>query len=104
AEDGIRDRNVTGVQTCALPIYGWISFELGAALVLGENIGTTITANLAALTGNTQARRAALAHLVFNVFGVIWVLCLFTPFTEARSEERRVGIDCRGCLAVQGGR
>ena len=47
---------------------GWISFELGAALVLGENIGTTITANLAALTGNTQARRAALAHLVFNVF------------------------------------
>ena len=60
---------------------GCISFELGAALVLGENIGTTITANLAALTGNTQARRAALAHLVFNVFGVIWVLCLFKPFT-----------------------
>lgn len=62
---------------------GWISFELGAALVLGENIGTTITANLAAITGNTQSRRAALAHLVFNVFGVIWVLCLFTPFTNA---------------------
>lgn len=60
---------------------GWISFELGAALVLGENIGTTITANLAALTANTQARRAALAHLVFNVFGVIWVLCLFNPVT-----------------------
>ena len=64
---------------------GWISFELGAALVLGENIGTTITANLAALTGNTQARRAALAHLVFNVFGVIWVLCLFVPFTQGVS-------------------
>lgn len=64
---------------------GWISFELGAALVLGENIGTTITANLAALTGNTQARRAALAHLVFNVFGVIWVLCLFIPFTQGVS-------------------
>ncbi|MDR1004769.1 MAG: Na/Pi cotransporter family protein [Prevotellaceae bacterium] len=64
---------------------GWISFDLGAALVLGENIGTTITANLAALTGNTQARRAALAHLVFNVFGVIWVLCLFKPFTEGVS-------------------
>ncbi|MGN0036136.1 MAG: Na/Pi cotransporter family protein [Bacteroidaceae bacterium] len=64
---------------------GWISFELGAALVLGENIGTTITANVAALTGNTQARRAALAHLVFNVFGVIWVLCLFKPFTYAVS-------------------
>ena len=61
---------------------GWISFELGAALVLGENIGTTITANLAAITGNTQSRRAALAHLVFNVFGVIWVLFLFGPFTN----------------------
>lgn len=60
---------------------GWISYELGAALVLGENIGTTITANLAAITGNTQAKRAALAHLVFNVFGVIWVLILFKPFT-----------------------
>lgn len=60
---------------------GWISFELGAALVLGENIGTTITANLAALTGNVPSKRAALAHLVFNVFGVIWVLCLFKPFT-----------------------
>ena len=59
---------------------GWISFELGAALVLGENIGTTITANLAALTANTQARRAAMAHLMFNVFGVIWVLILFKPF------------------------
>lgn len=59
---------------------GWISFELGAALVLGENIGTTITANLAALTANTQARRAAMAHLMFNIFGVIWVLILFKPF------------------------
>ncbi len=66
---------------------GWISFELGAALVLGENIGTTITANLAALTGNTQARRAALAHLAFNVFGVIWVLFLFPPFTQAFVEN-----------------
>ena len=59
---------------------GWISLELGAALVLGENIGTTITANLAALTANTQAKRAALAHFVFNVFGVIWVLIIFHPF------------------------
>ena len=59
-----------------LPIY------LGIALVMGENIGTTATANLAALGANTQARRAALAHLVFNVFGVIWVLCLFYPFVN----------------------
>ena len=61
---------------------GWISLELGAALVLGENIGTTITANLAALTANSQAKRAALAHFVFNVFGVIWVLIIFHPFME----------------------
>lgn len=61
---------------------GWISLELGAALVLGENIGTTITANLAALTANSQAKRAALAHFVFNVFGVIWVLTIFHPFME----------------------
>ena len=64
---------------------GWIDCHLGVALGLGENIGTTITANLAALTGNTQARRAALAHLVFNVFGVMWVLVLFYPFTNAVS-------------------
>lgn len=64
---------------------GWIDYHLGVALVLGENIGTTITANLAALTGNTQARRAALAHLVFNVFGVMWVLLLFYPFTDCVS-------------------
>ena len=61
---------------------GWISLELGAALVLGENIGTTITANLAALTANTQAKRAALAHFVFNVFGVIWVLIIFHTFMQ----------------------
>ena len=64
---------------------GWIDYHLGVALVLGENIGTTITANLAALTGNTQSRRAALAHLVFNIFGVMWVLVLFYPFTPAVS-------------------
>ena len=60
----------------ALPIYQ------GIALVLGENIGTTITSNLAALSANTQARRAALAHLVFNVFGVIWILIVFHPFVN----------------------
>jgi phosphate:Na+ symporter len=64
---------------------GWISFELGAALAMGQNIGTTITANIAALTGNTQARRAAMAHLLFNVFGVVVVLLIFKPFTGAVS-------------------
>lgn len=57
-----------------LPIYQ------GIALVMGENIGTTVTSNLAALTANTQARRAAFAHMFFNVFGVVWVLCVFRPF------------------------
>lgn len=71
--------------TLIMCVNGWIDYQLGVALVLGENIGTTITANLAALTGNTQARRAALAHLAFNIFGVIWVLILFYPFTNAVS-------------------
>lgn len=62
--------------TGVLPIY------LGIALVMGENIGTTATANLAALGANSQARRAALAHLVFNVIGVIWVMCVFYPFVN----------------------
>lgn len=66
--------------TLVMCVNGWIPIEMGAALVLGENIGTTITANLAALTANTQAKRAALAHFVFNVFGVIWVLIIFFPF------------------------
>ena len=62
--------------TGVLPIY------LGIALVMGENIGTTATANLAALGANTEARRAALAHLLFNVFGVLWVMCVFYPFVD----------------------
>ncbi len=61
---------------------GWIGFEAGAAFVLGENIGTTITANLAALMGNVYAKRAALAHTFFNVIGVLWMLLLFSPFLE----------------------
>ena len=54
-----------------------------SALVMGENIGTTVTSNLAALSANTQARRAALAHMFFNVFGVIWILFVFRPFIDA---------------------
>ena len=61
---------------------GWISYELAAAMVLGENIGTTITANLAALIANTTAKRAALAHTIFNIFGVLWVLLLFKPMVR----------------------
>ena len=59
---------------------GWIPFQMACAMVLGENIGTTITANIAASIGNTQAKRAAMSHTIFNVFGVIWALILFKPF------------------------
>lgn len=59
---------------------GIIPFEMAAAMILGENIGTTIAANVAASVGNTTSKRAAMAHTVFNVFGVIWVLCIFYPF------------------------
>ncbi len=62
--------------TGVLPIYQ------GIALVMGENIGTTVTSNIVAYTANTQARRAAMAHFVFNIFGVIWVLCVFKPFID----------------------
>ena len=61
---------------------GWVSFEIAAAMVLGENIGTTITANMAALSANVSAKRAAFAHLLFNIFGVCWMLILFYPFTR----------------------
>ena len=66
--------------TMTLVSMGILPYQLAAAMVLGENIGTTITANIAAAVGNVSARRAALAHTVFNVFGVIWVLCIFRWF------------------------
>lgn len=78
--------------TGVLPVY------LGIALVMGENIGTTATANLAALGANAQARRAALAHLVFNVFGVVWVLCLFYPFVNMVCSF--VGYDPEGTMTA----
>jgi len=66
--------------TLVMCYEGYIPFELSAAMVLGENIGTTITANLAALVGNVHAKRAARAHFIFNVFGVIWMIILFPIF------------------------
>ncbi len=66
--------------TLTLLANGIISYEFAAAMVLGENIGTTITANLAALIGNVHAKRAARAHFIFNMFGVVWMLVLFYPF------------------------
>ena len=77
--------------TMVLCTSGVLTIYQGIALVMGENIGTTITANIAALTANTQARRAALAHLLFNVFGVLWVLTLFYPFVDTACQL--VGVD-----------
>lgn len=69
--------------TIVMANQGWIPFELAAAIVLGENIGTTVTANLAALVANVHAKRAARAHFIFNVMGVAWMLILFFPFLKA---------------------
>ena len=82
--------------TMVLCSSGVLTIYQGIALVMGENIGTTVTANLAAMSGNTQARRAALAHLVFNVFGVCWILCLFYPFVNLAC--RLVNVDPQGPL------
>jgi len=69
--------------TLVMASNGWISFEHSAAMVLGENIGTTLTANLAALVGNVNAKRAAVSHSVFNVLGAVWTIAFFTLFLEA---------------------
>ena len=76
----LQSSSATMALTLVMCNNGWIPFEMGAAMVLGENIGTTITANIAASVANVSARRAAMAHSVFNVFGVVWVLILFHPF------------------------
>lgn len=78
----VQSSSATVAITLIMCTKGWIPFEMAAAMVLGENIGTTITANLAAISANVSARRAALAHLMFNVFGVCWVMALFYPFTN----------------------
>ncbi len=66
--------------TLVMLFQGWIDFPMAAAMVLGENIGTTVTANIAAVVGNVYAKRAARFHFVFNVFGVLWMLILIYPF------------------------
>lgn len=78
----IQSSSATMALTLVMCANGWISFDIAASMVLGENIGTTITANLAAMIANSTAKRAALAHLVFNVFGVLWVLSIFPLFLK----------------------
>ncbi len=76
----LQSSSATMALTLVMCNNGWIGFEHGAAIVLGENIGTTITANLAALVGNVYAKRTAFAHTIFNVFGVIWMLVFLRFF------------------------
>ena len=78
----LQSSSATMAITLIMLSMGWIPFNMACAMVLGENIGTTITANIAASVGNTQAKRAALSHTIFNVFGVVWALVLFTPFLK----------------------
>ncbi len=78
----LQSSSATVALTLIILNMGWIQFDMAAAMVLGENIGTTITANIAAAVGNVNAKRAALAHTVFNVFGVIWAVALFPYFTK----------------------
>lgn len=76
----LQSSSATMAITLIMLSMGWIPFPMACAMVLGENIGTTITANIAASVGNTAAKRAALSHTIFNVFGVIWALVFFKPF------------------------
>lgn len=78
----LQSSSATMALTLVMTSEGWIPFELACALVLGENVGTTITANLAAFTGNYRAKQTALAHLTFNIFGVVWMLVLLGPFLQ----------------------
>jgi phosphate:Na+ symporter len=78
----VQSSSATVAITLVMCSQGWITFEIACATILGENIGTTITANLAALSANVSAKRAAFAHFIFNVFGVTWALILFFPFTR----------------------
>lgn len=78
----IQSSSATMALTFVMCYNGWIGFPLAAAMIMGENIGTTITANIAASVGNTSAKRAAFVHFMFNILGVIWMLIIFTPFVN----------------------
>lgn len=78
----IQSSSATMALTLVMCANGWIGFDIAASMVLGENIGTTITANLAAMVANTAAKRAAFAHFLFNMFGVCWVMALFPLFLK----------------------
>lgn len=78
----VQSSSATMAITLVMCSQGWIPYHMAIAMILGENIGTTITANIAALSGNTSAKRAAFSHFIFNMFGVCWVLAVFYPFSN----------------------
>lgn len=78
----VQSSGATMAITFVMCNQGWIPYELGAAMILGENIGTTITPNIAATIGNISAKRTARAHMFFNLLGVVWMLAIFTPYTQ----------------------
>ncbi len=90
----IQSSSATLALTLVMCHNGWISYEMAAAMILGQNIGTTITAILASLIANTSAKRAAAAHLIFNLIGTLWVLALFYPIVDmiARFTENLEGV------------
>ena len=90
----LQSSSATMALTLIMLNMGWIRFDMACAMVLGENIGTTITANIAAAVGNSSARRSALAHTVFNLFGVIWALALFPFFLKL------IGMITAGIFAI----
>ena len=81
----VQSSSATMALTLLMAFEGWIPYDMSVAMVLGQNVGTTITANLAALIANYQAKRAALAHLVFNLVGVVWGLVLFYPMINGNA-------------------
>ncbi len=78
----VQSSSATMAITLVMCSQGWIPYELAAAMILGENIGTTITANIAAIPANLSAKRAAFSHFMFNIFGVCWALAVFYPYTH----------------------
>ena len=78
----VQSSGATMAITFVMCNQGWIPYEMGAAMILGENVGTTITPNIAATIGNISAKRTARVHLLFNLLGVVWMLCIFSPYTS----------------------
>ncbi|MCW8826480.1 MAG: Na/Pi symporter, partial [Gammaproteobacteria bacterium] len=78
----VQSSSATMALTLLMTFEGWLPFDMAAAMVIGQNVGTTITANIAAIVANYNAKRAARAHLIFNLLGVVWILVIFYPFVE----------------------